>query len=157
MTSCGCTLPSITAWTKENVNACNKLTVLLFPYFQKPHKLLWRALMLLEHPVGTGRCPPRCIEQKNPSSTFGPGSSPPTKPCGPSLTTFICMPRLEMMLKALHTPAIPSKMAELSRDGALTHTFHTSLARLVTATLVWCWSYSELANAREQPESSSFF
>lgn len=60
------------------------------------------------------------------------------EPCGPSTTMPICTPGLEMVLKDLQSTAISSKMAKLNRDGALTHTFHPSHVRLVTATLVLC-------------------
>lgn len=60
------------------------------------------------------------------------------EPRGRSPTMPNCTPGLEMVLKDLQTAAIPSKIAKLSRDGAITHKFHVSHVRLVTATLVLC-------------------
>jgi len=109
-----------------------------FHFSRSPTTYSYRALIVPEHPTGMGRCLPGRMEQKKPSSTSGLGSYLSTEPRGPSSITPICTLRLEMTLKALQTPAIPSEMDEPSEDGASTHPFHASHARLATATSARC-------------------
>lgn len=83
-------------------------------------------------------------------SALGPESSPPTELHGPSPTTLICMPRLEMVLKAPRPQQ--SQVKWPSSAGTVLQSTHFMLPTQGQSQPCWC--HAKAALSLQIPENS---